>query len=110
ISVREEAKAASIRKYSCSQPKVGVTFFTFLSKNLATSVAASSIANKARSKGALLSKASPVYDTKTVGIHKVVPKIKAGDVGSQAVYPRASKVFRIPRSEEHTSELQSREN
>ena len=67
-----------------------------MSKNLATSVAASSIANKARNKGALLSKASPVYDTKTVGIHKVVPKIKAGDVGSQAVYPRASKVFRIP--------------
>jgi len=33
---------------------------------------------------------------KTVGIHKVVPKIKAGDVGSQAVYPRASNVFLIP--------------
>ncbi len=31
-----------------------------------------------------------------VGIHKVFPQMKAGDVGSQAVYPRASKVFRIP--------------
>jgi hypothetical protein len=33
---------------------------------------------------------------KTVGIHKVVPYIKAGEVGSQAVYPLASKVFLIP--------------
>ena len=33
---------------------------------------------------------------KTVGIHKVVPKINAGDVGSQAVYPLASNVLRIP--------------
>ena len=33
---------------------------------------------------------------KTVGIHKVVPKINAGEVGSQAVYPRASNVFLIP--------------
>jgi hypothetical protein len=32
---------------------------------------------------------------KTVGIHKVVPKIKAGEVGSQAVYPRLQK-FLIP--------------
>ena len=69
---------------------------TFLSKNFATSVAASSIAKSALNKGALLSKASPVYDTKTVGMHKVVPKINAGEVGSQAVYPRASNVFLIP--------------
>jgi hypothetical protein len=32
---------------------------------------------------------------KTVGIHKVVPYIKAGEVGSQA-YPLASNVFLIP--------------
>ena len=36
-------------------------------------------------KGTLLSKASPVYATKIVGIHKVLPKTKAGEVGSQAV-------------------------
>lgn len=33
---------------------------------------------------------------KTVGIHNVVPKINAGEVGSQAVYPLASNVFLIP--------------
>ena len=90
------AKAVSTKKYSCSQPKVGVTLFTFLSKYFATSIAAESIACNALNKGVLLSKASPVYETKTVGIHKVVPKINAGDVGSQAVYPLASNVLRIP--------------
>ena len=33
---------------------------------------------------------------KTVGILNVLSIIKAGDEGSQAVYPRASKVFLIP--------------
>ncbi|MNQ46382.1 hypothetical protein D3C85_601950 [compost metagenome] len=59
-SGREFAKALSIKKYSCSHPKVAVTFFTFLSKYLQTSVAASSIADNALNKGILLSKASPV--------------------------------------------------
>ncbi len=43
------------------------------------------MACKALSKGVLLSKASPVYATKIVGIHNVVSYINAGDVGSQAV-------------------------
>ena len=68
ISGRDDAKALSIKKYSCSQPKDEVTFLTFLSKYFATSVAAVSIAVNALNKGVLLSKASPVYDTKTVGI------------------------------------------
>ena len=59
-SGRELAKAESTKKYSCSQPNVGVTRFTFLSKYLATSIAAASIAFKALNKGVLLSKASPV--------------------------------------------------
>ena len=60
ISGLVAAKAESIKKYSCSQPNVGVIFLTFLSKYLATSVAAVSIALNALNKGVLLSKASPV--------------------------------------------------
>lgn len=52
-SGREFAKAASTKKYSCSQPKVAVTFLTLLSKYLQTSVAASSTAFKARKSGVL---------------------------------------------------------
>jgi hypothetical protein len=37
-----------------------------------------------------------VYEINTVGIHKVEPMINAGDDGSHAVYPRASKVLLIP--------------
>ena len=33
---------------------------------------------------------------KMVGIQSVFPIKNAGEEGSQAVYPRASKVFRIP--------------
>lgn len=32
----------------------------------------------------------------TVGIHRVSPRTNAGDEGSHAVYPRASKVFLRP--------------
>ncbi len=32
----------------------------------------------------------------TVGMHKVSSTMKTGDEGSQALYPRASKVLRIP--------------
>ena len=56
----EAASALSIKKYSCSQPNVALTLDTFLSKYLATSVAAESTACKARNKGVLLSNASPV--------------------------------------------------
>ena len=48
------------------------TLEAFLSKYLHTAVACVSIACKALNKGVLLSKASPVYETKIVGIHKVV--------------------------------------
>ena len=62
-----------------------MTLVTFLSKYWQTSVAALSTACNDFNKGVLKSKDSPVYEIKIVGIHKVSPQIKAGDVGSQAV-------------------------
>ncbi len=38
-----------------------------------------------RNKGVFLSRTSPEKETKVVGIHRVVPLIKAKEVGSQAV-------------------------
>src|SRR5690606_21189053 len=55
-----------------------------------------STTDSALSNGALLSNASPVKETNTVGMQSAVPKMNAGDVGSEAVYPLASKVFGIP--------------
>ena len=53
-----------------------------------------------RSRGILVSRASPVHDAKAVGMQRTAPlgfsRMKAGLVGSQAVYPRASKVARMP--------------
>src|SRR4029450_5020514 len=53
-----------------------------------------------RSSGILWSSASPVHDANAVGMHSSAPlgfsRMKAGDVGSQAVYPRASNVTRMP--------------
>src|SRR4029077_5376049 len=53
-----------------------------------------------RSRGVFLSSASPVQEQNAVGIQRVVPlglsMMNAGLVGSQAVYPRASKVVRMP--------------
>ena len=46
---------------------------SLLPNNDNTRVAALFIAAFERSKGVFLSKASPVHDTKTVGIHKVAP-------------------------------------
>ena len=37
-----------------------------------------------------------MYEQNSVGIYKEVPFTKAGEVQSQAVYPRASKVARKP--------------
>src|SRR5262249_38613202 len=52
------------------------------------------------SRGVFLSRASPVQEQKAVGMHRVVPlgfsRMNAGLVGSHAVYPRASKVARMP--------------
>ena len=53
-----------------------------------------------RSSGVFLSSASPVQLTNAVGITSVEPfgftSSHGGLVGSQAVYPRASNVLRIP--------------
>src|SRR5512141_2405331 len=53
-----------------------------------------------RSSGVFLSSASPVQLTNAVGMTSVVPlgvtSSQGGLVGSHAVYPRASKVERIP--------------
>ena len=53
-----------------------------------------------RSSGVFVSRASPVQLTNAVGITSVVPfgvtSSQGGLVGSHAVYPRASKVDRMP--------------
>ncbi|MPN18690.1 hypothetical protein SDC9_166053 [bioreactor metagenome] len=49
-----------------------------------------------RSKGVFLSSASPLYEQNAVGIYNVVSLMNAYDVGSHAVYPRASNVARKP--------------
>ena len=57
-------------------------------------------ASMLRSRGVFRSSASPVQLAKAVGMLSVAPLLcrmmKAGDEGSQAVYPRASKVARRP--------------
>ena len=54
-----------------------------------TRFACSSMALMERSSGVLLSRASPVHDTNTVGMHSVLPLVvsrrNAGEVGSHAV-------------------------
>lgn len=47
-------------------------------------------------RGAFLSRVSPLYETKMVGIQRTLSRRKAGEVQSQYVYPRASKVARKP--------------
>ncbi len=63
-------------------------------------IAAVESASIERSSGILWSSASPVHDVNAVGMHSSAPlgfsRMKAGEVGSQAVYPRASKVARMP--------------
>ena len=51
---------------------MALTLLAFLSKYLQTAVAWVSSACMALNNGVLLSKASPVYATKIVGIHNVV--------------------------------------
>ena len=69
-------------------------------KSLRTLRACVSSAWVDRRTGVFLSRASPVHDTKAVGMARVVPlgfsMMKAGLVTSHAVYPRASKVWRMP--------------
>ncbi len=77
--------------------------------------AARSIAEFERRSGIFLSSASPVQDMNTLGIISVAPlgvcMIKAGLVGSQAVYPRAALVMRrlpLGKDEPSGSPLMSR--
>src|SRR5262245_46209731 len=90
-----------MRKYSCSGPVVGKTLVTSFSPIKRRSrTACASIAWQDRRRGVFLSSASPVQEQKAVGIISVDPdgvsRRNAGEVGSQAVYPRASNVARMP--------------
>ena len=89
-------KSLSIRKYSCSGPTVGVTFLTSLPKSFKILLHCLSITSIERKSGVFLSRDSPLYEQNAVGIHKEPSFIKAYEVGSQAVYPRASHVARKP--------------
>src|SRR5690606_3459016 len=88
--------------YSCSHPIVVITRDTpeSVPKMRRMRMACSLIASTDRSSGVFLSSASPVHEAKAVGMHSVasppVFRRKAGLVGSQAVYPRASYVSRSP--------------
>ena len=71
-----------------------------LSSSCNARIAAPDSASIERSSGILLSSASPVQDVNAVGMHSSAPlgfsRMKAGLVGSQAVYPRASNVALMP--------------
>src|SRR3712207_6865734 len=120
-SGRSKKYCSSIRKYSCSGPTVVKMRWAVMSPNRRSArIADFDSASIERNSGIFWSSASPVQDANAVGMQSSAPfgfsRMKAGDDGSQAVYPRASKVARIPpvgnedaRSEEHTSELQSRQ-
>jgi hypothetical protein len=73
-SGRELANALSIKKYSCSQPRVAVTFFTFYQNiyTLQQHPLPVTLSIKVFCNLKLLR-----VRNKTVGIHKVVPRINA---------------------------------
>src|SRR6056297_1795960 len=90
-----------MQKYSCSAPRFATTLFTFLfprSFSILMALLLMTLIDLMR--GVFLSRASPVYERKTDGMQRVEPmpllSMKAGLDGSHAVYPRASKVERIP--------------
>ena len=90
-----------MRKYSCSEPQYDTTIAGFwCPKSLRMRCACVLRACMARKSGVLVSRASPVHETKHVGMQSVLPlgvsNRYAGLVTSQAVYPRASKVARMP--------------
>jgi hypothetical protein len=63
-------------------------------------IAAPESASIDRSSGIFVSSASPVHEANAVGMQSTAPlgfsRMNAGEVGSHAVYPRASKVARMP--------------
>src|SRR3954451_1244845 len=88
-----------MRKYSCSGPTVVNTLLDVWSPNRRrAAIAAFESASIERKSGIFVSSASPVHDANAVGMHSTAPfgfsRMNAGEVGSQAVYPRASKVAR----------------
>ncbi len=100
-SSRCKNMSRSIRKYSCSGPTEQRTLDTSsFPNNLRMRTACLLIASIERRSGVFLSSASPVYEQNAVGIQSRVPiassRRNAGEVQSQAVYPRASKVARSP--------------
>src|SRR5262249_62371520 len=93
-------KKRSIRKYSCSGPHVVVTRVVLEPNNFSTRTACFDSASIERRSGVFLSRVSPVQLTNAVGMTSVTaPPLcssHGGLVGSHAVYPRASKVERMP--------------
>lgn len=84
-------------KYSCSGPTVVETCVVdVLPNSLRMRRACLLSASIERRSGVFLSKASPVYEQKAVGIQRVCSFTKGYAVGSQTVYPRASNVARRP--------------
>src|SRR3954467_7310770 len=90
-----------MRKYSCSGPQVENTRSAVEPNSLRTRTACCETASIDRSNGVFLSSASPVQLTNAVGMTSVtlLPLTwrNGGLVGSHAVYPRASKVERMPQ-------------
>src|SRR2546426_9008613 len=89
-----------MRKYSCSGPHVVTTRSAVDPKSFSTRIACLESDSIERRSGVFLSSASPVQLTNAVGITSVtalpVFSSQGGLVGSHAVYPRASKVERMP--------------
>src|SRR5436190_20291537 len=89
-----------MRKYSCSGPQVVTTRSAFEPKSFRTRTACFERASIDRRRGVFLSSASPVQLTNAVGMTSLTepPDLSSHGalVGSHAVYPRASKVDRIP--------------
>src|SRR4026208_897724 len=89
-----------MRKYSCSGPHVVMTRSAFDPNSLRMRTACVESASIERKSGGFLSSASPVHDSNAVGMTRVTPfgltRSHGGDVGSHAVYPRASTVERTP--------------
>src|SRR3954464_6183728 len=89
-----------MRKYSCSGPQVATAPSAVEPNSLRMRTACFDSASIERSRGVFLSSASPVQLTNAVGITSVVAlpllSSQGGLVGSHAVYPRASKVERMP--------------
>src|SRR5215211_3283426 len=89
-----------MRKYSCSGPQVVMTRSAVDPKIRSTRTACVESASIDRRSGVFLSSASPLQLTNAVGMTSVteLPLFSShgGLVGSQAVYPRASNVERMP--------------